>query len=161
MNTDSSRHPSVTWAQRKDKLYLTIHVSDCSKPNFKIDEEGDLYFEGIGGSEKALYSLNISLLYPVKNREAKVAITPRYLFLIIPKTESGPHWERLLRAPGRPPNYIKIDWDKWKDEDEEEAEANVKEFNVGELDDIHKYDEFADEELDSEGENDDAEPMED
>ena len=40
-----SRHlPSVQWAQRKDKLYITINVEDCKKPIIKI-EPNSLYFE--------------------------------------------------------------------------------------------------------------------
>ena len=32
---------------------------------------------------------------------------------------SGPHWPRLLKAPGKVP-HVKTDFDKWVDEDEED-----------------------------------------
>lgn len=35
------------------------------------------------------------------------------------KAESG-WWKRLLRGEGKAPHYVKIDWDKWVDEDEVE-----------------------------------------
>lgn len=57
-------------------------------------------------------------------QESKIAINPRYLFLVVAKQKAGPHWPRLLKEDGRPPKYVKVDWDKWKDEDDEEAEAN-------------------------------------
>ena len=28
-------------------------------------------------------------------------------------------WSRLLKEQGRTPHYVKIDWDKWVDEDED------------------------------------------
>lgn len=31
--------PSVMWAQRADKVYLTINLEDCKSPDIKIDEE--------------------------------------------------------------------------------------------------------------------------
>lgn len=31
-------------------------------------------------------------------------------------------WNRLLKQEGKPPVFLKVDWDKWVDEDEEEPE---------------------------------------
>lgn len=28
-------------------------------------------------------------------------------------------WKRLLREDGKAPHFIKVDWDKWVDEDED------------------------------------------
>lgn len=28
-------------------------------------------------------------------------------------------WSRLLKQSGKPPVFLKVDWDKWVDEDEE------------------------------------------
>jgi prostaglandin-E synthase len=57
-------------------------------------------------------------------QESKIAVNPRYLFLVIAKAQSGAHWPRLLKAEGRAPKSVKVDWDKWKDEDDEDAERN-------------------------------------
>ena len=32
---------------------------------------------------------------------------------------------------------MQLNWDLWKDEEDEEAETNKKEFNIGDLDDMH------------------------
>lgn len=29
-------------------------------------------------------------------------------------------WSRLLKQEGKPPVFLKVDWDKWVDEDEEQ-----------------------------------------
>lgn len=36
------------------------------------------------------------------------------------KAENG-WWKRLLRGEGKTPHYVKVDWDKWVDEDEEDG----------------------------------------
>lgn len=46
------------------------------------------------------------------------------MFLVIAKAQSGAHWPRLLKAEGRPPTTVKVDWDKWKDQDDEDNERN-------------------------------------
>lgn len=28
-------------------------------------------------------------------------------------------WKKLLRGDGKTPHYVKVDWDKWVDEDED------------------------------------------
>lgn len=30
-------------------------------------------------------------------------------------------WGKLLCVGGKPPHYVKVDWDKWVDEDEDPA----------------------------------------
>lgn len=37
-------------------------------------------------------------------------------------------WSRLLKQAGKPPVFLKVDWDKWIDEDEE-GKDNKREFN--------------------------------
>lgn len=40
------------------------------------------------------------------------------------KAEIG-WWKRLLRGDGKPPHYVKVDWDKWVDEDEDDGSMHV------------------------------------
>jgi hypothetical protein len=41
---------------------------------------------------------------------------------MIPKQESGPYWPRLLKESGKR-QWLKTDFARWKDEDEEEVDA--------------------------------------
>lgn len=45
--------------------------------------------------------------------------TDRTVVLILAKKEEGPHWPRLLKAAGRAPSNVKVDWNRWVDEDDE------------------------------------------
>ena len=64
----------VTWAQRKDRLYLTIDVQDCVEPKIDLtnvgegdaEKHGRVSFRGEGrshatGSEKHNYTLELEL----------------------------------------------------------------------------------------------------
>ena len=44
------------------------------------------------------------------------------------------YWPRLLAAPGKAPQNVKVDWDKWVDEDEEGAAGGIGgDFDFGEM----------------------------
>eukprot|EP00899_Mesostigma_viride_P025160 jgi/Mesvir1/5829/Mv00624-RA.1 len=71
-------------------------------------------------------------------QESKVSVGSRNIFCIIMKKESGPHWPRLLKQAGHPPKYIHVDWNKYKDEeDEDEEKANA--FDLSSMEDLSKY----------------------
>ena len=48
----------------------------------------------------------------------------RSIFCILEKAEKG-WWKKLLRGDGKPPHYVKVDWDKWVDEDEDNGSLVV------------------------------------
>ena len=51
-------------------------------------------------------------------QSSKTSVTTRHTILILVKEESV-WWNRLLKAEGKPPAYVKVDWSKYVDEDEE------------------------------------------
>ena len=53
-------------------------------------------------------------------QESKINVGVRGIFCVVQKAEKG-WWKRLLRGEGKTPHYVKVDWDKWVDEDEEEG----------------------------------------
>ncbi|CAL9131950.1 unnamed protein product [Musa acuminata var. zebrina] len=56
-------------------------------------------------------------LYDKVNKEAsKINVGVRSIFCVVEKTEKG-WWKKLLRGDGKAPHYVKVDWDKWVDED--------------------------------------------
>jgi hypothetical protein len=59
-------------------------------------------------------------------QECKVAVTPRSICLVVQKASPGPYWGKLLKAPGKPPHNVRVDWSKFKDEDEEAEGAGAR-----------------------------------
>lgn len=52
-------------------------------------------------------------------QESKASVGSRNIVYIVKKEESK-WWSRLLKQEGRTPTFIKVDWNKWVDEDEQD-----------------------------------------
>ncbi|XP_010481284.1 PREDICTED: uncharacterized protein OsI_027940 [Camelina sativa] len=112
-----SHHPEVKWAERADKVYLTVQLTDAKDADVKLDPEGVFNFSAKAGSDNQLFELKLELNDKVNVEESKINIGLRSIFCILEKAEPK-WWNKLLRG-GKPPHYVKVDWDKWVDEDED------------------------------------------
>jgi cytosolic prostaglandin-E synthase len=113
--------PQLKWAQRKDKLYLTVDLQDCASPEVSVkNEDGGGKFEFRGAAQGAQYELTVPLMHEIDPENTQIAKTPRNIFLIVPKKEIGDHWPRLTKEKGKQ-NHIQVDWGKYIDQDEEES----------------------------------------
>ncbi|ESW35096.1 hypothetical protein PHAVU_001G206400 [Phaseolus vulgaris] len=115
-----SRHPEVKWAQRVDKVFVTVQLADSKNAKVDLTPEGVFTFSGSAGSEDHQYELKLELFEKVNVEESKINVGVRSIFCVVQKAEIG-WWKRFLRAEGKTPHYVKVDWDKWVDEDEEEG----------------------------------------
>jgi len=121
--------PQFKWAERTDKVYLTVEVPDVTDTVVELTDEGHLSFKGLGGSEKKEYALEVQLFKGIKKDDSKWAASGRNLVFVLAKAEDG-YWERLLPT-GVKMNNCKADWDLWKDEDEEQTEADFGGMDFG------------------------------
>lgn len=155
----SSVHPPVLWAQRKDKLFVTIDVQDSSNPKLKLNKRGEkseetvLQFSGIakGGSP---IDVQLTLHGDVETSEAKVSATGRHVLVVIPKTTHG-FWPRLTKD--KTPRFVSVDWNKWVDEDEEDEKPDFDLSSMGQLGGLDQFDSDDDEE-EEETEKDESHP---
>ncbi|KAJ3195495.1 hypothetical protein HK101_011931 [Irineochytrium annulatum] len=109
--------PECVWAQRTDELYVTINVSDVENPEISLTAES-LTFSGLSHGKR--YKVELSFYKEVDAEASKQLITARNLTFVIAKKEQGEeYWPRLLKQAGKN-NFLKTDFSKWKDEDEEE-----------------------------------------
>jgi len=115
--------PEFRWAQRKGDVYITMNVANVrpEQTTARISDDGHIYWRGYGGvlGDEREYVLDIRLLKPIKTSESSIKLSSRLVYFKIRKAESGPYWERLLADESRNV-HCKIDWDAWKDEDEED-----------------------------------------
>ncbi|KAI4348480.1 hypothetical protein L6164_009201 [Bauhinia variegata] len=84
-----SRQPEVLWAQRSDKVYLTIALPDTKD---------------------------------VSSCKTKAGL--RNILCLIQKEQKG-WWKRLLKSEEKPAPYLKVDWNRWCDEDDEESTSDL------------------------------------
>ncbi|URE42436.1 CS domain [Musa troglodytarum] len=118
-----SRHPTTKWAQRSDKVYITIELPDAKDVKLTLQPDGRFYFSATSGAGNIPYELDFELFDKVNVDESKAAIGLRTVCYLVKKAEKK-WWSRLLKPAGKPPVYLKVDWDKWIDEDEDGEREN-------------------------------------
>nr|XP_043618449.1 co-chaperone protein p23-1-like [Erigeron canadensis] len=127
-----SRHPTLKWAQRADVVFITIDLPDAKDVNLKLEPEGGFYFSATAGADSAPYEIDINLHDKVDVNESKSSVGSRSIVYLIKKEESK-WWNRLLKA-GKSPTFIKVDWDKWVDEDDDQDEKAGADMDFGDFD---------------------------
>ncbi|XP_021775374.1 uncharacterized protein OsI_027940-like [Chenopodium quinoa] len=133
-----SRHPEVKWAEREDKVYLTVMLPDAKNPKVNLAPEGTFTFSATGGAGDNVYELTLELFDKVNVEESKISYGVRSIFCVLEKAEKK-WWNKLLRGEGKPPHYVKVDWDKWADEDDDAGAgapggAGPADFDLGGMD---------------------------
>lgn len=123
--------PEVLWAQRSSKtdaaknfVYLTISVPDVPAANLKLDlKSQSLMFEGTSNTLKKTYHLDLEFYADIDVEESKVSHTAKNLELRLRKKElNDAYWPRLLKDTKKV-HFLKTDFDKWVDEDEQNEVA--------------------------------------
>ena len=94
--------PTVLWAQRKDRLLITIDLPNPEHPRVNLEEEGRLTFSataGKDGEERREHEVVLEFLHPVNAKDSKISVGNRQVFVVVMKTEevSG----RENRSPPR------------------------------------------------------------
>ncbi|KAI3805921.1 hypothetical protein L1987_21809 [Smallanthus sonchifolius] len=117
-----SRHPEVKWAQREDKVYITVVLADTKDAKVNLSPEGVFTFSAKAGQHE--YELKLELFDKVNIEESKINIGERSIFCILEKAEAK-WWNKLLSGDAKTPHYVKVDWDKWADEDDDAGPADL------------------------------------
>jgi len=126
--------PNVLWAQRTDKVMISIQLGDVTDEHISIDEHC-LKFDGKSGGKQ--YAVQLELNKDILPNESKQKKGGReYYFELKKKDQTGPFWPRLLKDSKKHGN-IKIDFNRWKDEDDESDEDGNK-YDDASLEDMMK-----------------------
>ncbi|KAI4332868.1 hypothetical protein L6164_017744 [Bauhinia variegata] len=120
-----SRHPTVKWAQRSDKIYLTVDLPDAKEVQLKLEPDGKFCFTAT--KDGVAYEVDMDLFDRVNVEESKYNVGVRNTVYVIKKAEKK-WWDSLIKHEGKPPLFLKVDWDKWVDEEEEESERAGMDF---------------------------------
>ena len=115
----TTQTPNIKWAERKDKIFLTIELNDVKDAKIDIVDERVLTFSG--KVQDKTYELNIELFEEVVKADSKWTLDTRNIFLSIKKKTKGPYWSYLTKDKKKH-NFIHIDWNLYIDEDEEDTQ---------------------------------------
>lgn len=109
------------WAQREDKLYLTFENTSCT--DWTVDFEANkVIFKGTAG--KVSYENTLELFDEIQTGTKENTANKRGLGIectVMKKTNSW--WPRLLSQKIKH-HWLKVDFKKWKDEDDSEVEED-------------------------------------
>ncbi|KAJ1768977.1 p23 chaperone protein wos2, partial [Coemansia sp. RSA 1843] len=115
---DIRLHPPVLWAQREDIVFLTIDLHDAKDAQIDLKEQSISFKNTTDGNE---YAFHLDFFKPIKPDEGKKSATGRRVLLVLDKAE-GEWWPRLTKENSKP-NFLKTDFDHWKDSDDSEDES--------------------------------------
>lgn len=116
----------IKWAQRSDSLYITIALADVKDETINLTDT-ELHFKGT--SENKPYEVNIKFFQAVDSKAegSSYKVLPRSVQMHVMKVPSEKEddddeefWPRLLEDKLLEKNQVKLDWDRYVDEDEEE-----------------------------------------
>ena len=126
-----TQFPIIKWAQRKDKLFITINVVHSKKPSVEIDGK-KMKYQGTDGNIN--YAFEIELFDEIDKENSKYTLDARNIFLKLKKKKEGPYWPRLTFDKVKY-HWIEIDWAYFVDEDEEEEakEPNFEGQDFGDM----------------------------
>lgn len=114
-----ARHPEILWAQRSDKVFLTVELLDAKNADVKLTPEGRFTFSATVGANDQKFETDLELFGAIEVEKSAINKGQRHTAVVLEKAKSE-WWPRLLKATGKAPQFVKVDWNKWVDEDEED-----------------------------------------
>ncbi|RDL37269.1 Hsp90-binding co-chaperone [Venustampulla echinocandica] len=131
--------PEVLWAQRssssepaKNFIYLTISVPDVQPANLKLKlTSTSLSFSGHSDSLKKDYQVDLEFYDEIDTDNSKTNHTAKNVEIVLRKKElKEEFWPRLLKD-AKKVHFLKTDFDKWVDEDEQDEAPEDDIGNMG------------------------------
>ena len=126
----SSLHPEIKWAQRKDRVLLTVDLHDASDVNVSFENDDTLLFRGV--SDGTVYESDLHFYDSIDTKASTHKILPRSIQINVMKKKKDDNdtdgkdgtkfWPHLLKDKAMEKNKyeLKVDWNRWVDEDEED-----------------------------------------
>lgn len=121
--------PEVLWAQRSsdinpEKNYIHLTISAPDAPKIDVDlKSTSLSFTGQSDTKNTRYHVELELYGEIDTENSKTHHTSRGVEFVLRKKElKSEYWPRLLKESKRV-HFLKTDFDKWVDEDEQDGAA--------------------------------------
>lgn len=104
---------------------MTISVPDVPKDNLRLDlKPAGLTFSGTSQSLKQSYKLDLDFYAEIKPEDSVIHHTAKNIEMKLQKKDlNDDYWPRLLKD-SKKPHFLKTDFDKWADEDEQNEAAD-------------------------------------
>lgn len=122
---ESAPHPFVYWAQNRSYILLRVDLKDVKNPDVQVNENCvKCSTLGVGARGNLLYEFELELNANIDPLKSQYRVTPRQIDISLRKEDD--EWWPKLTSSNIKPTWLKIDFDRWKTEDDEEEEALTK-----------------------------------
>jgi prostaglandin-E synthase len=123
MTASNPLPPPVMWAQRKAGVFLTVCLEDCKDPKIELSP-AKVHFKGTGGTDNKEYELNLELFEDIDPDKSTHVNKGRVIEFELKKSKDS-FWPRLTKTSEKK-HWLKVDFARWKDEDDSEDEASAE-----------------------------------
>lgn len=122
---------AVSWAQRTDKLFITVHAIQAVDVKVELDAFS-LKVSGKQGDARRVFNCELYFYGDIRPEECTQSAggNHRFLFFRLIKKTDGPYWDSLLKDKGKSPPWLKVDFDKWKEVHEKNKPDD---FDMGQM----------------------------
>ncbi|CCW61365.1 unnamed protein product [Phytomonas sp. EM1] len=115
-------HIQTKWAERKDRLYITLEVTSASDVQVNFEEKKiSVAARGIPAqtSEPRELHCELPLLKAITPAESTYKVLGACIQICAIKKDTE-YWNHLVDLPARQvKSWLSVDWNLWKDEDDE------------------------------------------
>lgn len=121
--------PFVYWAQTESSVLLRIDLRDVRSPEVNATGRSFQFVaNGWGAMGQNHYTFQLDFFLPIRKDDCHYQVTDRQIDVQIAKESKG-WWPRLTARPVKPV-WLRIDFDRWKHEEEDEDDEGntINEF---------------------------------
>ncbi|KAG1777347.1 HSP20-like chaperone [Suillus placidus] len=129
-------HPEVLWAQRssdsvadKNIVWLTVNVPDIDETSLQYKlTSTDVSFKAESKTDQRAYAFSLPLFDEVDTEASLSKLSSRSFTAVLRKKAlNTEYWPRLTKEKTKPP-FVKTDFSKWVDEDEQDGAPLEEDF---------------------------------
>lgn len=109
--------PSVSWAQRSARVFLTFNV-ECEKPDLKFEKQR-VTFSGTCEPDHKPHEVVIPLHAEIDPEKSSYVNKGRCIEVVLAKDKIDEEYWPSLTGEKKKPHWLKVDFNRWQDEEEE------------------------------------------
>ena len=117
-----NNNPSILWAQDRANLFITIEVNNFKNQDITFNTNN---VRLVGASGNIEYDIVIDFNSDIVNEKSNWIIKQNCIELVVMKGKQL-FWQKLTKNKQ---NNIRIDWQKWKDEDGDDEDDILQDFS--------------------------------
>jgi len=131
---DATVAAPTVWAMRTDKVFIAFEIEDAENVQVCFEEQkitfscqrAEIQPDGKKSAKKKQYRNELDLYGKVDIKSCGYQEFGRSVKCLLPRKEAGEYWPRLTKEKQKI-HWLKVDFARWRDEDDDETEDKIDE----------------------------------